>query len=99
MGIIEKMRLDGKRGFVTGAARGIGKCTATVFAEAEAGSAGEQHQSGIYRDGADAQLSDSCSADREVERHGAHGKTGETGRTGLHLRIPGGGHFHVHNWF
>ena len=29
MGIIEKMRLDGKKGFVTGAARGIGKCTAT----------------------------------------------------------------------
>ena len=24
MGIIEKMRLDGKKGFVTGAARGIG---------------------------------------------------------------------------
>ena len=36
MGIIEKMRLDGKRGFVTGAARGIGKCTATAFAEAGA---------------------------------------------------------------
>ena len=36
MGILEKMRLDGKRGFVTGAARGIGKCTATAFAEAGA---------------------------------------------------------------
>ena len=36
MGIIEKMRLDGKKGFVTGAARGIGKCTATAFAEAGA---------------------------------------------------------------
>ena len=36
MGIIEKMRLDGKAGFVTGAARGIGKCTATAFAEAGA---------------------------------------------------------------
>ncbi len=36
MGIIEKMRLDGKKGFVTGAARGIGKCTATGFAEAGA---------------------------------------------------------------
>ena len=36
MGIIDKMRLDGKRGFVTGAARGIGKCTATAFAEAGA---------------------------------------------------------------
>ena len=36
MGIIEKMRLDGKRGFVTGAARGIGKSTATAFAEAGA---------------------------------------------------------------
>ena len=36
MGIIEKMRLDGKKGFVTGAARGIGKCTAPAFAEAGA---------------------------------------------------------------
>ena len=36
MGIIEKMRLDGKKGFVTGAARGIGKATATAFAEAGA---------------------------------------------------------------
>ena len=36
MGIIEKMRLDGKKGFVTGAARGIGKCTATAFAESGA---------------------------------------------------------------
>ena len=36
MGIIEKMRLDGKKGFVTGAARGIGKCTAMAFAEAGA---------------------------------------------------------------
>ena len=36
MGIIESMRLDGKKGFVTGAARGIGKCTATAFAEAGA---------------------------------------------------------------
>lgn len=36
MGIIEKMKLDGKKGFVTGAARGIGKCTATAFAEAGA---------------------------------------------------------------
>ena len=36
MGIIERMRLDGKKGFVTGAARGIGKCTATGFAEAGA---------------------------------------------------------------
>lgn len=36
MGIIEKMRLDGKKGFVTGSARGIGKCTATAFAEAGA---------------------------------------------------------------
>lgn len=36
MGIIEKMKLDGKKGYVTGAARGIGKCTATAFAEAGA---------------------------------------------------------------
>ena len=36
MGIVEKMRLDGKKGFVTGAARGIGKCTAIAFAEAGA---------------------------------------------------------------
>ncbi|WP_283683139.1 SDR family oxidoreductase [Parablautia sp. Marseille-Q6255] len=36
MGIIENMRLDGKKGFVTGAARGIGKCTATAFAQAGA---------------------------------------------------------------
>ena len=36
MGIIDKMRLDGKKCFVTGAARGIGKCTATAFAEAGA---------------------------------------------------------------
>ena len=36
MGIVEKMRLDGKKGFVTGAARGIGKCTAMAFAEAGA---------------------------------------------------------------
>ena len=36
MGIIEKMRLDGKKGFVTGGARGIGRCTAFAFAEAGA---------------------------------------------------------------
>lgn len=36
MGIVERMRLDGKKGFVTGAARGIGKCTAMAFAEAGA---------------------------------------------------------------
>ena len=36
MGIVERMRLDGKKGFVTGAARGIGKATATAFAEAGA---------------------------------------------------------------
>ncbi len=36
MGILEKMSLEGKKGFVTGAARGIGKCTASAFAEAGA---------------------------------------------------------------
>ena len=36
MGIIESMRLDGRKGFVTGGARGIGRCTAFAFAEAGA---------------------------------------------------------------
>lgn len=36
MGIIENMRLDGRKGFVTGGARGIGRCTAFAFAEAGA---------------------------------------------------------------
>lgn len=34
MGILEKMRLDGKTAFVTGGARGIGKSIATAIAEA-----------------------------------------------------------------
>lgn len=36
MGIIEKMRLDSKKAFVTGGARGIGKSVATALAEAGA---------------------------------------------------------------
>lgn len=36
MGIIEKMRLVGKKAFVTGGARGIGKCIAIALAEAGA---------------------------------------------------------------
>jgi len=36
MGILEKMRLDGKTAFVTGGARGIGKCIASALAEAGA---------------------------------------------------------------
>lgn len=36
MGIIERMRLDNKKIFVTGGARGIGKSVATAFAEAGA---------------------------------------------------------------
>lgn len=36
MGIIEKMRLDGKAIYVTGGASGIGKSVATALAEAGA---------------------------------------------------------------
>ncbi len=36
MGILEKMRLDGKKGFVTGGARGIGKSVALALCEAGA---------------------------------------------------------------
>lgn len=34
MGILEKMRLDGKTAFVTGGARGIGKSVAAALCEA-----------------------------------------------------------------
>jgi NAD(P)-dependent dehydrogenase (short-subunit alcohol dehydrogenase family) len=36
MGILEKMRLDGKKAFVSGGARGIGKCIAGALAESGA---------------------------------------------------------------
>jgi len=36
MGIIEKMRLDGKKGIVTGGARGIGKSVALALCDAGA---------------------------------------------------------------
>lgn len=36
MGILEQMRLDGKKGFVTGAARGIGKASARALCQAGA---------------------------------------------------------------
>lgn len=36
MGIIEKMRLDGKKSFITGGAKGIGKSVALAFAQAGA---------------------------------------------------------------
>ena len=39
MGILEKMRLDGKVSFVTGGARGIGKAIAQALAEAGGGPA------------------------------------------------------------
>ena len=36
MGILEKMRLDGKKAYVTGGARGIGRSIAIALAEAGA---------------------------------------------------------------
>lgn len=36
MGVLEKFRMDGKKGFITGAGQGIGKALADGFAEAGA---------------------------------------------------------------
>lgn len=36
MSVLDRFKLDGKKGFITGAARGIGKCLANAFADAGA---------------------------------------------------------------
>jgi NAD(P)-dependent dehydrogenase (short-subunit alcohol dehydrogenase family) len=71
MGIIEKMRLDGKKAFVTGGARGIGKSIA--YALAEAGADSEKTAGQIARDtgrkciAVSADVTDKEQVDRMIE--------------------------------